>query len=365
MGDVEVAGNEARDKIISNMRQTINQLKHQQLRVDPFHAMPPVNCRGWAKRTAGREMCPADSVCVESVQRFAEAKRHSPPRVAVLLRGAAYRNLWERTTEGSCCRGTEASQRTVLESWETNLFAPLEQLGYEINIYVATYHCSNGKPWVQRDLLPLLAARLRGVYIGAGANTTQTTTRARVLELAAAESSSREDTPAEFVGRTPNDRAFEHVFILRLDMAITRSNMTCLFDADGPMMKEKNPDQFEYFPGRFFGCAVRARFSLGKYGHTTMAKTLSLAGVNVPRRDKPVLYPHSPGRPGRKQESCGWSHSKKSATDTARALEQAGRKDDAERMLAECYFPRTKSREFTSRDKGRQRKKRKKRESRR
>ena len=129
-------------------------------------------------------MCLTDAICAESVKRFAAAKRHTPPRVAVLLRGVAFRNWGDRTTEGSCCRGTETAQRSVVESWNAHLFAPLEQLGFEGNIYVSTYRCTNGENWVERDLLPQLAPRLRGVYLGSYDNTSQSTTHARALELA-------------------------------------------------------------------------------------------------------------------------------------------------------------------------------------
>ena len=127
--------------------------------------MAPVYCPPHAARTRGRELCPTDAVCAASVKRFAAAARHAPPRVAVLLRGVAFRNWGSRDTEGSCCRGTEAAQRSVVESWNEHLFAPLEARGYEVNIYVATYRCSNGKDWVERDLLSQLAPRLRGVYL--------------------------------------------------------------------------------------------------------------------------------------------------------------------------------------------------------
>ena len=141
--------------------------------------MAPVYCPPHAARTRGRELCPTDPICAASVKRFAAAARHAPPRVAVLLRGVAFRNWGSRDTEGSCCRGTEASQRSVVESWNEHLFAPLEARGYEVNIYVATYRCSNGKDWVERDLLAQLAPRLRVVYLGSYDNTTQSSTHAR------------------------------------------------------------------------------------------------------------------------------------------------------------------------------------------
>ena len=163
-----------------------------------------------------RRICRPDRMCVAGA-RASRARHHSPRRVAVLLRGVAFRNWGSRGTEGSCCNGTETQQRAVVESLDERLFAPLEARGFEVSVYLSTYRCSNGKDWVERDLLPRLAPRLRGLYIGDEANTTQTQTFARALELAAAEASSREDQSEE----APRDvaLAFEHVFILRLDMA--------------------------------------------------------------------------------------------------------------------------------------------------
>ena len=54
--------------------------------------MAPVYCPPHAARTRGRELCPTDPICAASVKGFATAKRHAPPRVAVLLRGVAFRN---------------------------------------------------------------------------------------------------------------------------------------------------------------------------------------------------------------------------------------------------------------------------------
>ena len=292
--------------------------------------MAPAYCPPHAARTRGRELCPTDPVCAASATRFATAKRHAPPRVAVLLRGVAFRNWGDRRTEGSCCRGSETAQRSVVASWDEHLFAPLEALGYEVNIYVATYRCSNGKDWVERDLLAQLAPRLRGVYLGSYDNTTQSSTHGRAFELAHAESSSREDTAAEFLGPRPRDRAFEHVFVMRLDMAITAANLTCLDDNKGPMTKDGNSDGFAYLPGRYFACAVRTRFA-GGYGHDYVAKLLSVAGDDAPPRKPALYYPHLAGDD--QGSVCGWRWRKRSA-------EAAGGPRE------ECYVPRRAEREY-------------------
>ena len=226
-----------------------------------------------------RRICHPDRECVAGA-RASRARHHSPRRVAVLLRGVAFRNWGSRRTEGSCCNGTETQQRAVVESLDERLFEPLEARGFEVSVYLSTYRCSNGRPWVERDLLPRLAPRLRGLYIGDEANTTQTQTFVRALELAAAEASSREDQSID----APRDAlAFEHIFILRLDMAragvgsslltlarraldassatgiqrrvstqeLTRSNLTCLLAQDGPMTHRTNTDQFTRISGRY------------------------------------------------------------------------------------------------------------------
>ena len=120
-----------------------------------------------------RRICRPDRECVAGA-RASRPRHHSPRRVAVLLRGVAFRNWGSRGTEGSCCNGTETQQRAVVESLDERLFAPLEARGFEVSVYLSTYRCSNGKDWVERDLLPRLAPRLRGLYIGDEANTTQT-----------------------------------------------------------------------------------------------------------------------------------------------------------------------------------------------
>ena len=180
---------------------------------------------------------------------------------------------------------------------------------------------------VLRIILAQLAPRLRGVYLGSYDNTTQSSTHGRAFELAHAESSSREDTAAEFLGPRPRDRAFEHVFIMRLDMAITSANLTCL---DGPMTKDGNSDGFAYLPGRYFACAVRTRFA-GGYGHDYVAKLLSVAGDDAPPRKPALYYPHLAGDD--QGSVCGWRWRKRSAEATGGPRE-------------ECYVPRRAEREY-------------------
>ena len=143
-----------------------------------------------------------------------------------------------------------------------------------------------------------------GAYLGGYDNTTQSATHARALELAHAESSSREDQP-EGAGDQPEGagdqpagagdaaRAFEHVFIMRLDMALTRSNLTCLLAQDGPMTRSEagNADGFSYLPldshtgGRIFALArARARRTLSATSRAVRVRGARARGARGRRR---------------------------------------------------------------------------------
>ena len=84
-----------------------------------------------------RRICRPDRECVAGAQ-ASRPRHHSPRRVAVLLRGVAFRNWGSRGTEGSCCNGTETQQRAVVESLDERLFAPLEARGFEVSVYLST-----------------------------------------------------------------------------------------------------------------------------------------------------------------------------------------------------------------------------------
>jgi len=137
-----------------------------------------------------------------------------------------------------------------------------------------------------------------------------------------------------------------------------RANLTCLFAADGPMNQQGNSDQFGYIPGRYFPCAVRARFAQGGYGHTYIAKLLSIAGENAPPPEKPVLYAFAHG--GRDQETglyapgtghlrsstrdppCGFQFQKRTAQSFTLSMPPAARLAVSE----EFYIERRAEREY-------------------
>ena len=117
---------------------------------------------------------------------------------------------------------------------------------------------------------------------------------------------------------------------MRLDMAITSANLTCLDENEGPMTKDGNSDGFAYLPGRYFACAVRTRFA-GGYGHDYVAKLLSVAGDDAPPQQPALYYPHLQGDD--QGSVCGWRWRKRSA-------EAAGGPRE------ECYVPRRAEREY-------------------
>jgi hypothetical protein len=211
-----------------------------------------------------------DRFCVEAKQKYEEAPRHPKPRVAMLLRGVPFRDWGSRTTEGSCCEfATEPSiippealnsgnQLDAVRSWKEAIIEPAEALGYEVDVFVATYHCANGRKLVENTLLPALAPYVRGVYIGAQENSSQFSVISRLLGLAYLEATTRQDT--DVMSR----RAYEHVFIMRLDRSYNKVDTKCLFDSDSPANNGwPAPDTFSYFPGRYFECAVRHRWEPG------------------------------------------------------------------------------------------------------
>ena len=96
----------------------------------------------------------SDGRCVGSVASFEQQKRPARPRVAVGLRGESFRNWGSRTTQGTCCHtATIAAQAAVAASHERLLFAPLERMGFEVDVFIATYRCTNGRDWVEKRLL--------------------------------------------------------------------------------------------------------------------------------------------------------------------------------------------------------------------
>lgn len=98
--------------------------------------------------------------------------------------------------------------------------------------------------------------------------------RARFLDVRdGASLRSRADTDFH----AAHERLYEHVFVVRIDMMLTDLDLECLLASDAPASREGNADQFAYFPGRYFECAVRHRYGNSE-GHLWMKTLVTLSG---------------------------------------------------------------------------------------
>ena len=98
--------------------------------------------------------------------------------------------------------------------------------------------------------------------------------RARFLDVRdGASLRSRADTDFH----AAHERLYEHVFVVRIDMMLTDLDLECLLASDAPASSGGNADQFAYFPGRYFECAVRQRYGNSE-GHGWMKKLVTLSG---------------------------------------------------------------------------------------
>ena len=97
----------------------------------------------------------------------ASARQTPPPprrRVAVVLRGEGFRNWHWRGMNTTCCNGSLPVQREIARSHRA-LFGALERAGLEVDVFVATYRCTNGADLVGRHLKRWYARWLRGLTI--------------------------------------------------------------------------------------------------------------------------------------------------------------------------------------------------------
>lgn len=288
----------------------------------------------------------SDGRCVGSVASFEQQKRPARPRVAVGLRGESFRNWGSRTTQGTCCHtATVAAQAAVAASHERLLFAPLERMGFEVDVFIATYRCTNGRDWVEKRLLSsdAYAGRLRGVYISEEENATQAGAFARTLELANNEALSRQDLDLGVERMVSNDRAYEHVFVLRLDEELVRADIDCLFGMDAPINWWSNFDEFAYFPGRYFECAVKHRHFLG-VGDLEKIQRLAGDQVTYQLKQKQSEWTDSKGHVPTKCMMHGWQESKASAqrggNESHEAMESQGQLQRAREIEHACRIPR-------------------------
>lgn len=177
-------------------------------------------------------------------------------RVALLLRGDSFRNSHLQHSDGTCCDGSQHSQRAVAESHTQNLIPALERVGIEVDVAIFTYPCSNGRNWT-RTLLPLWYGRhLRGLRELNRAATTQAGNIAKAINTATLLEGGR-------------GSKYDRVVIARLDHKL--SLLPCHLAGNVPMdacgaRAEPNCDALTILPRPHFECAVHAVANCNRKG---------------------------------------------------------------------------------------------------
>lgn len=101
---------------------------------------------------AGGQAADSDRNCTGLLQ---HARSSLPPqvlrgdsrRVAFLLRGGGFRNQDRQHNVGSCCNGSEFAQRMIADNHHRFVFSPLEDTGAQVDVFISTYKCQNGRQW--------------------------------------------------------------------------------------------------------------------------------------------------------------------------------------------------------------------------
>lgn len=226
---------------------------------------------------------PCDAMCVRE-----KACVNGPRRiVALMLRGDAFRNWAHQGNQDTCCAGSEAAQRAVAAAHDRLVIEPLERAGYDVRVYISSYHCTNGEDWASTALPALYGSRLRGLALRNRTAGSQWGTLSRAVELAASDARTVADGRSG-APEAPGVREcpVHHAFVLRLDMLVKKFDL-CLLAADRPMNRHAlddggGADQFLYAPGRLFSCVARHRHHPAAYSsrgaHGFLDKIVEFAG---------------------------------------------------------------------------------------
>ena len=235
---------------------------------------------------------PCDAMCAREARACATGKRRV---VALILRGDAFRNWGHQGNMHTCCAGTEDAQRDVAEAHRRLLIEPMERAGYDVRVYVSTYHCTNGRD-LATTLLPTLYGRwLRGLVLRNRTAASQWGTFSRAIALAASDASPGDGRNGKPLSLPATDCVVDHALVLRLDMRITKFNL-CLLEADRAINRHAldtggGSDQFLYVPGRLFPCVAKYRTAQAAYSQRGAAR-----GV-IPSRSTATAPPRQVGRP--------------------------------------------------------------------
>ena len=134
---------------------------------------------------------------------------------------------------------------------------------------------------------------------------------------------------------------------MRLDMALTRSNLTCLLAQDGPMTRSEagNADGFSYLPGRFFAAGARAQGARYR-ALSGRESVLSLAGRRAGRRRARALRAPlaAAARRTRARERPALREAER--RDGGPAAPRARPRRRRARARAACYAARRPSRDY-------------------
>lgn len=170
--------------------------------------------------------------------------------------------------------------------------------------------------------------------------------RARFLDVRdGASLRSRADTDFH----AAHERLYEHVFVVRIDMMLTDFDLECLLASDAPASRAVNADQFAYFPGRYFECAVRHRYGNSR-GHEWMKTLVTLSGDydRFEAGERAVNFADHQLNPKNQRRACHPEMNKMSAKNTYLDMQKsrcklAGRACPDEEMGAiqrECEIAR-------------------------
>ncbi len=170
-----------------------------------------------------------------------QVERGEAHRVAVLLRGAGFRDAVRQHSEQTCCAGSFVAQEELARYHNQILFPELEADGARVDVFIATYRCTNGRS----DDVPLLArwygSRLQVLDVIDRSRSDQWATTARVVELAAAMERAM-------------DVEYDYVLVLRLDTAY--GSLRCAAKQGRPMDLQgtggANRDKLQLLPRGYF-----------------------------------------------------------------------------------------------------------------
>lgn len=263
------------------------------------------------------EMPAANARCVADL---AFARNHAPPqlsrggsrRIAVLLRGAGFRDNGAQHTITACCNGSDVAQQRVALSHERRFFPALEATGATVDVFIASYHCTNGLPWASELLPKWYGRRLVKLLLADIAGSSAYGTTSRGLS-------------AIWQHETEERLEYEAVLSLRLDTeyAPFRGGFSCLLKQSAPLDNRGPGDTFQLLPRGYFRCAARHAAHCEAIGGMTPATPPS-SGASTEKYDATcALFSHQGVR--MLQALCGEANS--SSMDGTSHSVQVGAED--------------------------------------